>query len=52
LPEHYREVIALARIAELPHREIAAQLGKTEEATRILLYRALAALAKAMGSSA
>ena len=48
LPEHYREVIALARIAGLAHREIAAQLGKTEEATRVLLFRALAALAKVM----
>lgn len=39
-------MIALARIAGLAH--IAAQLGKTEEATRFLLYRALAALAKVM----
>ncbi len=48
LPEHYREVITLSRIVGLPHREIAQELGKTEEATRILLFRALAALSKAL----
>lgn len=44
LPEHYREVITLARLVGLPHREIAAEMGKTEGAVRILLFRALAEL--------
>lgn len=45
LPEEYQRVIFLARIAELPHREIAQQLGRSEAACRQLLRRAIAALA-------
>jgi len=45
LPEHYQEVIALARIARLPHAEIALRIGKSETATRQLLGRALIDLA-------
>ena len=44
LPEHYREVIVLARIVGLPHREIAERLGKTEVAVQGLLTRALVKL--------
>jgi RNA polymerase sigma-70 factor (ECF subfamily) len=40
-----REVIALARIAGLPHAEVASQLGKSEEAVRTMLKRALVRLA-------
>lgn len=47
-PEH-REVITLARIVGLPHREVAAAMGRSETASRMLLYRALAALASALG---
>lgn len=45
LPDDYREVIALARVAGLPHRELAARLGKSEEAVRKTLQRACARLA-------
>jgi len=45
LPDHYREVIVLSRIVGLPHLEIARQMGRTEEATRTLLRRALVQLA-------
>ncbi len=44
LPDDYREVIALARVLELPHKEVAERLGRSELATRTLLHRALAAL--------
>jgi RNA polymerase sigma-70 factor (ECF subfamily) len=46
LPGHYREVIALSRIAGLPHAEIAERMGKNEGAVRMLLSRALARLAE------
>lgn len=51
LPDDYREVIGLARIAGLPHREIAARLGRSEAATRKLLGRALACLGEAVGDA-
>ncbi len=35
LPDTHREVLVLRHIAELSHREIAAQLGKSEEAVRV-----------------
>ncbi|PIE22336.1 MAG: hypothetical protein CSA62_13050 [Planctomycetota bacterium] len=41
LPEHYAEIISLARIARLPHEEIAKQMGRSVGATRQLLGRAL-----------
>lgn len=44
LPEDYRTVITLSRIVGLSHKEIAAQMGKTEVATRHLLARAMARL--------
>ncbi len=46
LPEHQREVIALARIAGLSHQEIAQQTGRTEGAVRMLLYRGLERLSE------
>lgn len=49
LPEDQREVIGLARIAGLPHREIAARLQRSEAATRQLLGRALAKLGDLIG---
>jgi len=45
LPDDYREVITLARIVGLPHKEIAEKMGRTEVATRHLLARAMARLA-------
>ena len=44
LPEHYREVLTLARIAELPHAEIAERTGKSVGAVRQILGRALVQL--------
>jgi RNA polymerase sigma-70 factor (ECF subfamily) len=48
LPEEAREIISLARIVGLSHKEIADHLGKTEAATRQSLHRALASLAAAL----
>lgn len=49
LPDDYREVIGLARIAGLSHQEIAARMGRSEAATRKLLGRALQSLGEALG---
>jgi RNA polymerase sigma-70 factor (ECF subfamily) len=49
LSEEHREVITLTRIVGLPHREVAAAMGRSEAASRMLLYRALAAFATALG---
>lgn len=45
LPEHYREVILLCRLAGLSHEEVAQQTGRTVDAVRNLLFRALSRLA-------
>ena len=45
LTDEQREVVTLAHVAGLSRAEIAAQLGKTENAVRIVLHRALARLA-------
>lgn len=45
LPEHYREIIELAQVDGLSHREIAARLSISETNSRVLLSRALARLA-------
>ena len=50
LSEEHREVIALARIAGLTHREIAERMGKSEEAVRQLLARARARLARLLSA--
>ena len=41
LSEDHREVITLARVVGLPHRVIAEVMGRSEEAVRQLLGRAL-----------
>lgn len=46
LSDEQREVVTLAHVAGLPRREIAAQLGKSENAVRIVLHRALARIAE------
>lgn len=46
MPPDYREVIVLARYVGLSHREIAAEMGRSELAVRTLLSRALARLAE------
>jgi len=48
LPEHYREVISLSRLARLSRARVAAVMGRTEDAIRNLLPRALVALASAL----
>ncbi|MCA8975996.1 MAG: sigma-70 family RNA polymerase sigma factor [Planctomycetes bacterium] len=45
LPDEHRTVLTLACILGLPHREIAAEMGKSEVAVRKLLSRARARLA-------
>ncbi len=44
LPEAYSTVIELAVVQELPHAEVAARMGRSEGATRMLLMRARAQL--------
>jgi RNA polymerase sigma-70 factor (ECF subfamily) len=45
LPEDHREVVTLARIVGLPHKVIAEVMGRSEEATRQLLGRAMVGFA-------
>lgn len=45
LPEDQREVLTMTRLAGLSTREVAAHIGRSEDATRALLGRALARLA-------
>jgi RNA polymerase sigma factor (sigma-70 family) len=45
LTDEQREVILLARVAGLSRREIGESMGKSEEAVRVALHRALARLA-------
>jgi RNA polymerase sigma-70 factor (ECF subfamily) len=52
LNEDDREVITLARVIGLPHKEIAEKMGRTEQATRLLLHRALAKLAEKLDDGA
>ena len=40
-PPEQREVLVLRFLRELPHAEVARALGKNEQATRALQYRAL-----------
>lgn len=46
LPEEYRQVLSLARLAQLPRAEIARRMGRTEASVRGLLTRALQALSE------
>jgi len=52
LAEDYRVVIRLRRIEERPVPEIAVEMGRTENAVRILYFRALQALREALGDEA
>jgi len=51
LTDEEREVISLARIVGLSHREIGEKLGKSEGATRVALHRALIKLAERLDAS-
>ena len=46
LPQHFREVILLARVVGLSHADIAERLGRDEASSRDLLRRALARLGR------
>ncbi|MFQ5505716.1 MAG: RNA polymerase sigma factor [Planctomycetota bacterium] len=46
LPEDYREVITLSRLAGWSHAEIARETGRSEVAVRTLLFRGLARLSE------
>lgn len=48
LPEHYREILTLARLTGATHREIGAQLGMTENAVQQVVKRALVKLSGAL----
>lgn len=48
LSEDHRDVISYARILGLPHRETAELMGRSEQAVRTLLSRALAQLAEVL----
>jgi RNA polymerase sigma-70 factor (ECF subfamily) len=48
LPEHYRQIIVLRKLEELTWAEVAKRLGKSQDACRMLLARAMAALTLAM----
>jgi len=48
LSDEHREVITLARIVGLSHKEIGEVMGRSETASRMLLYRALSDLAAAL----
>lgn len=48
LTEEHREVITLARLVRLPHKVIAEVMGRSEDATRQLLARAIVKLARGL----
>jgi RNA polymerase sigma factor (sigma-70 family) len=52
LPDDYREVVTLHRLLGLGHEEIAARMGRSIEASRVLLHRALARLGRLMEAPA
>jgi len=51
LKKDYQDVIVLAKIWELPHKEIAHLMGRSEVATRSLLRKAIARLGVVVASS-
>jgi len=50
LPEDYQTLLILRFMQGLPHIEVAAALGKSDAAIRVMQHRALKALAKALGT--
>jgi RNA polymerase sigma-70 factor (ECF subfamily) len=48
LPEHYRQIIVLRKLEESSWAEIATRLSKTQDACRMVLARAMAALTLSM----
>lgn len=52
LPDEHREVITLAHLAGLSRAQIGVEMGKSEEAVRALLHRAMARLATLLDPAA
>lgn len=52
IPEDYREVVRMRRIEELEFPDIAAAMGRSENAVRILYFRALRALSDVLDDDA
>lgn len=52
LPPHYRDVIRLARLESRPLAEVAMRLGRSEDAARNLLFRAIGALSDRLSTPA
>jgi RNA polymerase sigma-70 factor (ECF subfamily) len=44
LPEHYRQIVVMRKLEELDWVEVARRMGKSQDACRMLLARAMAAL--------
>ena len=51
LPEDYRTVIALSRLAQLSHADVAAEMERTEGSVKMLLSRALARLTELLAQT-
>lgn len=51
LPEESREALKMRYVENLPSKEIATRLGKTDGATRVLLTRSLSKLQAILGSN-
>jgi RNA polymerase sigma-70 factor (ECF subfamily) len=49
LPEHYREVIVLRHLEDLPFAEVARRMGRSEDSVQKLWLRALAGLRRSLG---
>ena len=49
LPEEHREALRLRYLEGLPSKEVAARIGKTDGAVRVMLTRALARLQQMLG---
>lgn len=48
LPEHHRRIVVLRKLEELEWTEVARRMGKSQDACRMLLARAMAALTISM----
>lgn len=49
LPEHYRNAVVWAYVEGLPHTEIGRRLGRSEDASKMLLMRAMVKLGDELG---
>lgn len=49
LPEHYRNAVVWAYVDGLPHVEIGRRLGRSEDASKMLLMRAMVKLGEELG---